>query len=160
MIAEKKSSKELLMFIQEKVSQSTSDLKKIFSCIQLFLGKEVPPASSITFEEVLKHLYKIFFTIEGYDESLFFENIILSGIKVMKTHLCQVKTKPKHQSFCPVCSKWIFLIGENVRPTLRQNTSLFCSASHQKISDQNLPLTFPNSMIYGENYVKQNVEKN
>lgn len=130
MLNEKKDSKQLLAFIQDSISQSTTDLDKIFACLQFCLVKKQPVLPSITFEEVLKEFYRIFFTIEGYDQSLFFENIILSGIKVVKTPLCRVTQKHKSKSFCPACSKWVFLMGEEVKPALRANTIVFCSASN------------------------------
>ena len=70
---------------------------------------------------------------------------------MLKTNQCQIEKKQKinGDDYCPLCTKWVFLIGEEIKPSMRHSTHVFCSASGERIGHDNIPVTFPDLFIYG-----------
>ena len=80
------------------------------------------------------------------------------GIKILKTELCNFKKSRCLD--CPVCSKWIFILAEDVKPCAKNQSKIRCTDSNEILGEKNEAIIFPNNKVYGINYVKKNVETN
>ena len=68
----------ILDFIQRELSSSTVDMEELYFCLNIALEKpkSVKVPYELSWESILEDFYKLFFDIEGFDRSYFFENII------------------------------------------------------------------------------------
>lgn len=80
------------------------------------------------------------------------------GIRVLKTEMCFLRKNKV--CACPVCSKWILLIGEETRFLSRSQSRIRCASSNDIIGEKNEAVIFPDNRIYGINYVKKNILRN
>ena len=62
-------------------------------------------------------------------------------------------------NFCPICSKWIFLLSDKIKPTQKCVTTVKCVFSKEILSENNQAVVFENNYVFGINYVKKNLKK-
>lgn len=87
----------------------------------------------------------------------FIQFMILS--EEVQKHFQNVKTI-REKVDCPTCDQWIHEMCLSFPNQSKNLSILFCSKTKKELGEDNLPIVFPNLIVYGLNFVKYNIERN
>ena len=144
-----KSDSFILAYIQENLSQSTSDTDELFFCLNLMLTRpnKILIPSYLSIDSITQIFHQIFFDIEGFDQNFFFENLLHIGIKCLKTSFCKPK-KISEGEECPCCSKWIHELGEDIKLMPKTISRVKCPISDKVLDDKSISIIMPDDRVY------------